>query len=435
MPTPEQWQQYAQTQNQYRYGTPEIGAPEMGKAIGSALSAHINRPDVAGSSPFPATRGSWMGMSAPQDQAGAATPALPAPSYDNARFEDQRIAQIGARQQPQELLPYATPPTVSRSSLMSLGNGFSVSGGNTSGRAGYTNKTYYDPSGNAIASGLSSATGRGGYVGAATDAQAAIALQDRAAQNQAAQFNIDSMNRAAEAMREARAGRLGVSRGVLDRMEGRTGTEAAAADSAAQGAIPDRWFNPFALPGDSFQDTRGRQAEYDRAIDQALNGNRRQQQGAQVALQGLFNVMDTNQKDRMGLAQVGATRYEADSSRYGAEQRAMADQREAQQRGALEASRLRYERGRNRELDYWNIADKQSQIADRRAQTEERGLPKPPTLQNKQAELAALYQEAMGRIGSDPNAEKAAAFYLKMYNDLGFNRQPQDGTLTAPVRG
>ena len=86
-----------------------------------------------------------------------------------------------------------------------------------------TNKTYYDPAGNVVASGLSSATGRGGFVGAATDAQAATALQDRAAQNQAAQFNIDSMNRAADAMREARAARLGVGRGTLDRMEGRHG--------------------------------------------------------------------------------------------------------------------------------------------------------------------------------------------------------------------
>lgn len=135
---------------------------------------------------------------------------------------------------------------------------------------------------------------RGGFVGASTDAQAAKALQDRAEQSSAAQFNIDSMNRGAEAERDLRAARLGVSRGVLDRMEGRNDTAAAAADSAAQGAIPDRWDNPLSLPGDSFQATRGRQAEYDRAVDQALNGNPRQQKGAQAALQGLMGLVEQN---------------------------------------------------------------------------------------------------------------------------------------------
>ena len=135
---------------------------------------------------------------------------------------------------------------------------------------------------------------RGGFVGAETDALADKAMQDRAAQSAAAQQNIASMNAGADAMRDVRAARLGISRGVLDRMEGRNDTAAAAADSAAQGAIPERWNNPFAMPGDSFQDTRGRQAEYGRAIDQALTGNRRQQQGAQVALQGIGGIADLN---------------------------------------------------------------------------------------------------------------------------------------------
>lgn len=55
---------------------------------------------------------------------------------------------------------------------------------------------------------------------ASTDAEAARNLQARAEQNQATQFNINNMNRGAEAERDLRATRLGVSRGVLDRMEG-----------------------------------------------------------------------------------------------------------------------------------------------------------------------------------------------------------------------
>lgn len=135
---------------------------------------------------------------------------------------------------------------------------------------------------------------RGGFVGAATDAQAAKALQDRAAQNAAAQFNIDGMNRAAEAERDTRAARLGVSRGVLDRMEGRD-SAAAAADSAAQGAIPDRWNNPFSMPGDSFQDTRGRQADFERLRDQAVSGNRRQRSEAAIGLNSLMGLLERNQ--------------------------------------------------------------------------------------------------------------------------------------------
>jgi hypothetical protein len=449
MPTPEQWQQYAQSRNQYRHGTPEPQPPKtpIGRQVFGAIAQHYGRPDSGGQNLYPANYG--FGATAPQSSAlpdpgisdsavGAGMDAGSAQSYNNSQFESQRIARVGA-QQPQTLTPYVDmpiPPQSSRQSLTSLGNGYGVTGSNASGRAGYAKKTYYDLSGNAVASGLSSATGRGGFGGADTDAQAATALQDRAAQNQAAQFNIDSMNRAADSMREARASRLGVGRGTLDRMEGRMDTEAAAADSAAQGAIPDRWFNPFSMPGDSFQDTRGRQAEYNRAIEQAMTGNRRQQQGAQVALQGLGGMADMNQKDRAGLAQVDANRYAADASRYNAEQKAMADQYATQQSSALEASKQRYERGRNREQDYWNIADKKSQI-------ETRGLPKPPNLQETQANIVSSYQKAMEQLGlakqsGDPKkideAEKAAAFYLKMYNDLGFNRQTQEDGLTVPAR-
>jgi ABC-type oligopeptide transport system substrate-binding subunit len=41
------------------------------------------------------------------------------------------------------------------------------------------------------------------------------------------------------------------------------------------------------MPGDSFQDTRGRQAEYDRAVEQASTGNTREQKGATATLTAL----------------------------------------------------------------------------------------------------------------------------------------------------
>lgn len=232
--------------------------------------------DVAGR--YPLAPGSGSPGAFTDSDVGAVAPLEPRPAPAPAPLEAR----------PLPVTPKLTP----------LGNGYGVTGDNTSGRAGYTNKTYYDPAGNVVASGLSSATGGGGFVGASTDAQAAKALQDRAEQNAAAQFNIDNMKHAANAERDLRAARLGVSRGVLDRIEGRNDTAAAMADSAAQSAIPDHWFDPLSLPGDSFQDTRGRKAEYDRAVDQALNGDSRQQKGAQVALQGLHGIVTANQNAR-----------------------------------------------------------------------------------------------------------------------------------------
>lgn len=222
----------------------------------------------------------------------------------------------------------ASAPVPVTPKLTSLGNGYGVTGSNTSGRAGYTNKTYYDPAGNVVASGLSSANGRGGFVGASTDAQAAKALQDHAEQNAAAQFNIDNMNRAANAERDLRAARLGVSRGVLDRMEGRNDTAAAMADSAAQSAIPNHWFNPLSMPGDSFQDTRGRQAEYDRAVEQALTGNALEQKGAAATLTALNDLREKNlvaqaaqNKAQTGIDPIDMNRFLLDQQKFNYQQK------------------------------------------------------------------------------------------------------------------
>ncbi|MBL8258377.1 MAG: hypothetical protein JNM60_01020 [Candidatus Competibacteraceae bacterium] len=254
----------------------------------------------------------------------------------------------------------------------------------------------------------------GGFVGASTDAQADRAMQDRAAQSAAAQQNIASMNAAADAMRGLRAAKLGVSAGVLDRMEGRNDTAAAAADSAAQGAIPAHWnSNPFSLPGDGFQDTRGRQAEYGRLLDQAASGGRGQRQGAMIGLQGLGGLMESNQKTALGLEQVGATRDAADAGRYAAMLRQQSDQERNQQRFGLDARRFNLDVSRlNRD-----VANDQ-----RKAQQQQ------PTSDQVKANLAAQIMAA--HYNKDPAKLKELE---ERYWKLGFARQPEQmAGLPAP---
>lgn len=112
---------------------------------------------------------------------------------------------------------------------------------------------------------------RGGFVGAATDAQAERAMQDRATQSQYAQQNIAQMNRGADAMRDLRATRLGIDRSVLDQMEGRAGNYAAPANGiAASGGAGN--FDPFARPGDSYGDSQMRAQNYESMLKQAATG-------------------------------------------------------------------------------------------------------------------------------------------------------------------
>lgn len=349
MPTPEQWKQFAEMQNRYRYGQP---TPEPRMLVNRPIDSSAEQ--IARPAPLPArtmptspTSGvpGWLtllaldnrGLSAgeagdiaryrssgnPQDSNLAEARkniAEMVASRQNMRQESaesrgrdpyDRLMELGLKGVPvpnsspgfrgyntsTEPRPAPTPleagPMPVTPKLTSLGNGYGVTGSNTSGRAGYTNKTYYGPDANVVASGLSSATGRGGFVGAETDAQAAKALQDRAEQNQAAQFNINSMNRGAEAERDLRATKLGVSRGVLDRMEGRNDTEAAVAAAAAQSATSNQ-SNPFSMPGDNFYDTRSRQATYDNAVQQALAGNKQEQKGAAATLTALNDFREKN---------------------------------------------------------------------------------------------------------------------------------------------
>ena len=346
MPTPEQWREYAAQRNKYQYGTPVVGARELAKQPVDSTAEQGNsfidkvRLTLGGigidpkAAPLPnETVPGYMGRRIREAYTDTVTPMTSAVVGVKEPIKQFTSSLTGAaktaRPAPSLLEPVPKPTSTPVTPMLtSLGNGYRVAGDNTSGRAGYTQKTYYDPSANVVASGLSSATGRSGFVGASTDAQAAKALQDRAAQNQAAQFNIDNMNRAAEVERDQRATRLGVSRGVLDRMEGRNDTAAAVADSAAQSAISDRWNNPLSMPGDSFQDTRDRQAEYDRAVEQALTGNVRKQKGAAATLTALNDLREKNlaaqvaqNKAQAGVDPIDMNRFLLDQQKFNYQQK------------------------------------------------------------------------------------------------------------------
>jgi len=156
-----------------------------------------------------------------------------------------------------------------------VGGGITVTGVNTSGRAGFSPRTYRDESGNVVASGISSASGQGGFGGALTDAEATRNQVARVEQDAAARENAQSMLRAADLMRQNRI----AARGGDPSMETRT-------------TVVD---NPLSMPGDSIQDTRARQGEYDRAVEQVLTGNAREQKGATATLAALNALREKNQ--------------------------------------------------------------------------------------------------------------------------------------------
>lgn len=104
-------------------------------------------------------------------------------------------------------------------------------------------------------------------MGAATDAEAARNVQSRLEQDAAASQVVASMNRGAEAMRDARAAKLGIGRGTLDQMEGRM-------DSPnIQRSAPEAPTPPgvFDRPGDGFGDAGMRQAKFEGFLSDAAN--------------------------------------------------------------------------------------------------------------------------------------------------------------------
>lgn len=133
-----------------------------------------------------------------------------------------------------------------------VGGDITVTGINTSDRAGFSPRTYRDASGNVVTSGITGAIGRGGFVGAATDAEATRNLQSRFEQDKAASQMAANFDRQTEALRNARAEKLGISREVLDASEGRGVVKGTPVETAP---------NPFAIPGDNFGDDIRRRNE------------------------------------------------------------------------------------------------------------------------------------------------------------------------------
>jgi len=184
------------------------------------------------------------------------------------------------------------------------------------------------------ASVLAGARGRNISVGARTDAEAARNVQSRLEQDAAASQVVASMNRGAEAMRDTRAAKLGISRGTLDQMEGRL-------DSPnIQRAAPEAPEPPgvFDRPGDRFGDAGLRQAKYEGFLNDAANakglGSKRRSIASLTAAERLLDE--------------GKTRVEQDT----ANRKTLAEQQSAQQ-SALAAlqGRQMQEAGENRRAD------------------------------------------------------------------------------------
>lgn len=377
MPTPEQWREYVAQKNKYQYGTPIVGAREAKQPVDSFAEQGNSFVDKArltlgGISIDPKaapllneTVPGYMGRRIREAFTDTVAPITntivsakePIRQFTSSLTDATEMARSAPTLLESGPIPASAPVSV-MPKLTSLGNGYGVTGEEAI-------RTYYGPSGNVVASVQPIADLRGGFVGASTDAQAAKALQDRAEQNAAAQFNINNMNRGAEAERGLRASRLGVSRGVLDRMEGRNDTEAAVADSAAQGAIPGRWFNPLSMPGDSFQDTRGRQAEYDRAVEQALTGNTREQKGAAATLTALNDLREKNlaaqvaqNKTQAGVDPIDMNRFLLDQQKFNYQQKNDAN------RYLLDEQKFDYQQG----LDKQRLAVDKSEAESKQAE-------------------------------------------------------------------
>jgi hypothetical protein len=229
--------------------------------------------------------------------------------------------------------------------LTSVGAGYGVDSGPAQ-QGGFTAKHYYGPNGNIVASGVSSASSRGGFVGAATDAEAARNLQDRAAQDQAAQAVVASLNRGAEAERNTRAERLGISRSVLDQMEGRP-TSPSLFD-APQQTTQDT--TPFSRPGDGFGDAELRQARMQRDIEGA-KGRKKDALVAQYAAEftkpahaGGSGQNSSDDRLKLYLNQLDR----ADKSRDRAVDNARADQSLELQRAQLRESQTQGQYNRDR---------------------------------------------------------------------------------------
>lgn len=172
----------------------------------------------------------------------------------------------------------------------------------------------------------------GGFVGSSTDAEAARNVQAAAEQAAAAQGNIARMTVAADAQRDLRAAKLGVSRDVLDQVEGRAGAPAVSPTAPSPSSV-------FEQRGDSFGDAEMRR----QGILSDLNSTSAKRRNAAAArLAGL-------QADAASRNAMGASAYQAQiESQIGSQSKKLdAETKRAELEAQLRSDALK-ERGLDR---------------------------------------------------------------------------------------
>lgn len=265
-------------------------------------------------------------------------------------------------------------------------------------------------------------TAKGGYIGARTDAEAAKSLLDSQRQSEAAQFKINQLNTAADALRDTRAAKLGISRGTLDAMEGRGGTW------ASEGPL-----HSVGKEGVSFGDEAKRQAEMDgmtRNADSLLAdagrergwGSGRRAAAKVAAAQALMapGMAQREQQSEQGIRrQVSADSLagnlaQADAARFGSQLSLQGHlaQAGASQAGAQAAAQQRaMEAQRQAGMDNARLAlDQRKQQLNELTQTNNRA--KGEYDLQREADLAKLWESIKALPAGDPRAKALSDQYM-----------------------
>ena len=268
-------------------------------------------------------------------------------------------------------------------------------------------------------------SGRGGFVGAATDAEAARNIQSRLEQDAAASQVVASMNRGAEAERDTRAAKLGISRAVLDQMEGRMDSPAVQALQERQNAQ-----KPYEAMEQALSAYRNEQA----AIDKLRSGGpkgfgqrkaaERYQAGLDARAAAAENMLNA------GLG-VGKQRLDAETARQQARANAQAAQfqEEGQNRRADLTARTQLQNAEQTRRANWEVQQLQELGQDRRAKlNSQTQLQSTELAQRGGIAKEALQQQALDtRTGtkSMEDSFKSGADYITAVTSADGKNPPQ----------
>ena len=168
--------------------------------------------------------------------------------------------------------------------------------------------------------------------------------------------------------------------------------------------------NPFSLPGDSYQDSRGRAAMFDQLMRDATSGTKREQRGATAGLQSLMNILQGNQQQALGLAQIDQRRQSSIAEAVAQQYQAAVQQQQQQQ----QAERQSLQDDRRYGLDVGRLGLDMSRLSS------------DPT--QRRGQLANMIAQAQAS-GDMATREQL----IKLYRDLGFSSQPDQ--LPLPGQG